>query len=58
MNRRTALIGTAAVAGGVLLAGGGTPREGVKPQIVAKRTLRDAASNRGPGLDAIRALLS
>jgi hypothetical protein len=29
-----------------------------KPQIVAKRTLRDAASNRDPGLDAIRALLS
>jgi C-terminal processing protease CtpA/Prc len=32
-------------------------REGVKPQIEAKRTLRDAALNRDPGLDAIRARL-
>ncbi|HEY6236185.1 MAG TPA: S41 family peptidase [Candidatus Elarobacter sp.] len=34
------------------------PREGVKPQIVAKRTLRDIALNRDPALDAIRARLS
>ena len=34
------------------------PREGVKPQIVAKRTLRDVALNRDPALDAIRARLS
>ncbi|HEV2738005.1 MAG TPA: S41 family peptidase [Candidatus Elarobacter sp.] len=33
------------------------PREGVKPQIVAKRTMRDIALNRDPGLDAIRARL-
>ncbi|MDP9106081.1 MAG: hypothetical protein M3N49_09115 [Candidatus Eremiobacteraeota bacterium] len=34
------------------------PREGVKPQIVAERTLRDAALNRDPALDAIRARLA
>ena len=34
------------------------PGEGVKPQIVAKRTMRDAALKRDPGLDAIRARIA